>query len=376
MKPIKFSHFGDAHLGKRQYGLRAREEDMFKAFAYCVESAIKNKSKVVILPGDILDGIEQRGQAIEFLQNQVERLKGHGIEVVGIDGNHDYTGGKWLRICGITDLGTSAVFDFGGLRICGLRAALPTQFCEDLDGMALDMSAADQRAHIFVLHQSVAELSEFNTEVTAEWCSRPLELMGVKYVAMGDIHAYGEYKSPNGIQFVYPGSMEVTAANESFKKYLVHGEFDGENITFERELIPTRPITVFNVMTEEDYTDLHKIIDEHPDNLFLLEVNPALPDGMKRVQKLIRQKEAVARAATYVSVGEKIAAKEKHIQSLDMTSLWQRDRSINTVEDAIYKHHEAGTEPAELILAMLRHPEQVSSIINTFLKNKGINYAV
>lgn len=115
----------DNHLGiESQWSLRERGRDFELAFKEVVGDIVDTapRHSALILGGDTFDKPNPSASAIEFLQREVSKLADAGVEVYGIDGNHDPTDGGWLRVCGVTPLSDEPV-DVDGNKVCGLNHA-------------------------------------------------------------------------------------------------------------------------------------------------------------------------------------------------------------------------------------------------------------
>jgi len=55
MKPSKFVHIADLHLGKRQYNLSERYKDYFRAFKWILNFSLNEEVDFLLIAGDIFD---------------------------------------------------------------------------------------------------------------------------------------------------------------------------------------------------------------------------------------------------------------------------------------------------------------------------------
>lgn len=252
MSKVRMLHTADLHLGLRQYGLDIREQDFYSACMGLVDTAIEQRCTVIILAGDNFDAPRPQPAAVEALQTMVARAKENGIDVCGIDGNHDSSNSSWLRICGVTPLDGSQVV-YNGVCVAGFDACRPVVFAEKMDALA-KAGGAD----ILVIHQAMAEMADYSKQdFSAEALSVPLAAMGVKYVAMGDIHATRE-TSFNGVWFAYPGSIEMNAADEQQQKSAIVIEWDTDTKTFVTQLTPLKT-RKFATATITSMADIEKL---------------------------------------------------------------------------------------------------------------------
>ena len=288
---MKILHMGDAHLGKKQYNLSERLEDFRKSFTQCVDKAIQNLAKVLVIPGDIGDSPNMKHADVLHLQQEVTRAKAAGITVVGIEGNHDMADGNWLRICGITNLDEEDVV-VEGTRFCGIRPMTTGYY----PGVVERLARAGGQCDVFVTHQTFAEMANFDVKaaetfgmLTAEQLA--LVLPGVKYVAMGDIHDMCIH-TVGDIKMAYPGSTDITSSSENPSKCVLLVDTDTWDIDV-LDLV-VRPHIELEVSST---TDLERLITAHgatPHGLFKITVDKSMEGGIKEVRKLCRENSILA----------------------------------------------------------------------------------
>ena len=68
---VKFVHFGDTHLGRRNFKLEEREKDFENAFKQVIDFAIREKVDFVIHSGDVFDTGRPRYKVVNFLVSQL-----------------------------------------------------------------------------------------------------------------------------------------------------------------------------------------------------------------------------------------------------------------------------------------------------------------
>ncbi|MHA1669485.1 MAG: metallophosphoesterase family protein [Promethearchaeota archaeon] len=106
MEPIKFIHFSDLHLGKRQYNLKERYKDYFRAFQWVLDRAISEKVDFILISGDLFDSKNINPSVLsdvfysirDFKERSSLKLK-REIPMICIEGNHDnpiYTTNSWM----------------------------------------------------------------------------------------------------------------------------------------------------------------------------------------------------------------------------------------------------------------------------------------
>ena len=86
---MKFAHLADTHLGYRQYGLIEREKDFYEVFEKVIDKIIEEKVDFVIHSGDLFETARPSPNALLAFQKGLLKLKGAGIPMYAIAGNHD-----------------------------------------------------------------------------------------------------------------------------------------------------------------------------------------------------------------------------------------------------------------------------------------------
>jgi len=360
---IKIAHLGDGHLGKRQYGLRKREEDTKVAVAHCFTEAIKQAVDVIILPGDMFDTAKPSADNVRHLARLVGKARGAGIAVIGIDGNHDNSATSWLEVCDVDtfkDYEPIIIKDTSFYGLNNYRSnAFQDKLCETVDHFVKEGTNID----VFIIHQAVAEMAGFSgLELKAQWVAEQLSMIKTKYVAMGDIHDYSEMEF-EGMRFCYPGSCEMTAMGERREKFWVNVVIDGDKVDTQCMDIPVRKIKEFFLDTYEDIgkmiTEVQSSFQEH---LVVPYVSKDILDGHKTVYRLLGELNVMARVMT--------ATKDKEGKSatpeIDVP-MWERSEAIDTVTEAITSFHKPDSDEHQLIRRLLASPLSVNTICEEWL---------
>ena len=367
---IKLLHSADLHYSYRQYGWADREQDMYDAGWFVVNTAIAQKVDAVILSGDIYATAKPSATAVGIMMQQVNKLKEAGIRVLAIDGNHDPSKGEWSKVCGIEPLG-SAYTHVGGTEVSigGIDYMQPAATMEQLQRFVADKVKLD----ILMLHHDIAELAGFDeaSSLSARKMSPLLKKLGVKYVAMGHIHKYAETVI-DGIRWVYPGSPEVTASDQREEKSIelvciedgevtttvipvvgnrpqLHMQFEGDNEKFFTELAEKKA----NV-TKEPVLHIYAT-DEKSAELKLLETTLQTNKTLYRVHGL-----------------DTVEDDEGIIMESDTE--FNRYDVHNALKEAVFAYFDEGTDEAELIQMLLRQktPEAIKQIVTDYLERKDV----
>ena len=94
---FRFIHAADLHLDSPLIGLSKKSEDFAarvddasrRAFDNLIELAIDEEVRLVVIAGDVFDGQWRDYRTGQFFVERMRRLRGRGIRVVMILGNHD-----------------------------------------------------------------------------------------------------------------------------------------------------------------------------------------------------------------------------------------------------------------------------------------------
>ena len=223
---MKFAHLADTHLGYRQFGLVEREKDFYEVFEKVIDKIIEEKVDFVIHSGDLFESARPSPIALLTFQKGLLKLKGAGIPMYAIAGNHDIVMRndsippqvifKKLGLKVISPINTT--YMHGDIFIAGLPF-YPSSQVKNLKSKLADLSkkAANHEKSILVLHQGIDKYFKMNYEL--EIGDLPDNF---NYYAMGHIHNYINDNFGKG-KLVYPGSGEIWKVNE-LKDYREHGK--------------------------------------------------------------------------------------------------------------------------------------------------------
>lgn len=222
---MKFAHLADSHLGFRQYGLQEREKDLYEVFDRIIDKIIQEKVDFVIHSGDLFESAKPSPNALLAFQKAVLRLKGAGIPMYAIVGNHDSLLSKHaippqvlfkkLGIKLISGINNSYVYN--NIFIAGFPY-VPNSQNKALKKKLAELSSKAEHydKSILILHQGIDKYLNVNYE---------LEIGDIPdnfdYYAFGHIHNYIEDDFGNG-KLVYPGSIDILRSNE-YNDYLKNG---------------------------------------------------------------------------------------------------------------------------------------------------------
>ncbi len=214
---MKFAHLADTHLGYRQYGLFEREKDFYEVFEKVIDKIIEENVDFVIHSGDLFETARPSPMALLAFQKGLLKLKGAGIPMYAIAGNHDSVMRKGsippqviFKKSGLKVISTiNPTYMHGDIFIAGLPY-YPASHAKVLKSKLAELSekATHHEKSILVLHQGIDKYFSLSNE---------LEIGDIpdnfNYYALGHIHKYINDAYGKG-RLVYPGSGEIWKTSE------------------------------------------------------------------------------------------------------------------------------------------------------------------
>lgn len=351
----------DVHLGTRQYGLKERYEDFLAAFARFGASVAETKPDFVVIGGDLFDSPRPDANSVKVAQETVRRIKQNGINVYGIDGNHDLADGNWLDVIGAYGLFDTPLELFG-LKMVGINYRNGRDLIEAIQAM-IDSGV---KADILVAHFALAEMNGGGTADTGvrEICPL-LEKLGVKCVLMGHVHI-PEAKKWNGILFVNPGSTEMKSSNEPQEKFYFMVDTD----TWEATPVPlkTRTVEAIEIENEDCFAQFRARLEKEAQvvagterTFYQIIADDSVEDVFKRLSTVIHDTGAMARIVMRSS------------KSRDLAPVVDRKEGVATLASAIEARFPKESPEAKLTSDFLHSPEPASIhlIVDKFMSEKG-----
>ena len=358
---MKILQVGDLHLDYRQYGLASREQDFINAFLAAMKTAADRKVDAVVFSGDLFEFPKPAGPVVNLVKEQVSALKGHGIEVLGIEGNHDASGGAWLRLCGITDLNRNPVSITRGKEtvvFSGMSYVREPLFMEELKAALVEMNRGSD---FFFMHQSILEAAPF-TPISGVELAKLLKPRGVKYVGIGHLHKFSNYEI-DGIKMYYPGSIEMTDINEPRDKYVLEIDFTNNEVQKVTAVkLPTRPIVQYTVSTPGDLEKLTALMTDNECSLIVVNISRALKDSIEELKELADKNNQPIRISVF--------SEEAADLMTGSAPVWERDKGILDLRTAVQRVFEPDSDEFSLTLAMLEAPLGTETIAKKYIEEK------
>ena len=260
---MKFAHLADTHLGYRQFGLVEREKDFYEVFGKVIDKIIEENVDFVIHSGDLFESSKPSPMALLEFQKGLLKLKGAGIPMYAIAGNHDFVMRKGsippqvifkkMGLKVISPINTN--YMHGDIFIAGLPY-YPASQANVLKSKLVELSkkAANYDKSVLLLHQGIDEF--INVQYELEIGDVPDNF---NYYALGHIHKYITRDFGKG-KLVYPGSSEIWKTDE-IREYRENGkgfvivDFDGPKPSIKRVKVD---VSREFIVRSLDYNDLER----------------------------------------------------------------------------------------------------------------------
>lgn len=357
---MKFLHTADWHLGYRQYGMTAREEDFMRPLGSIADIAFHEKVDAVIVAGDMFDSYRPPASAVQAARTFGQAMDKAGIPVLSIDGNHDLSGGKWARLCGFTPLEQSLAdghpaMNVAGAWVTGIDFCRTQQLIEKLK--SLQARGCDLHGGVIVLHMEIAELTAYSTAMSMRDLEPYFDALNVGYVALGHIHNAVSTSNETGRIYRYPGSTEMNDISElGFKCIDLVQTLPGGAWGYDSRIIPTRKFEMIDVDSADGIDEKLAPVRNDPETFWLVKVCLSAPGKpMARVEELLKD----CRLYRILPYGNR--------------GLEERVEKSNVVvglKDAINKFFDAGSDEASLVSRIIDSPDQAKTIMDEYVHGK------
>ena len=242
MRPFKFIHCADLHLGTPFRGLSELNPDLgealnkstYTAFDNIVQLAIEEKVDCVLIAGDVYDSEDSSLKAQMKFRDNLARLSEEGIWAFVTHGNHDPISG-WAAKLELPervsvfpgDKVTSIPFQDNDETVAMIYGiSFPKR--EIHDNLSLQFTSGKEKVpHIGVLHTMVGASTVHDSYAPCN--TKDLTGSGMDYWALGHVHQGGVLR-PSGPAIVYSGCSQSRSPRETGEKgcYLVSIEFGSD----------------------------------------------------------------------------------------------------------------------------------------------------
>ena len=368
MNPKKILHVGDLQLGQKHYGNSSRADDVFKALDKVLGIASDYDVGTIIFAGDLFEFRKMPGDVVRRAVDVLDcwRRQHPGVDMIGIDGNHDAFEGAWPAVLGMrAPEPLSLVVNGPGFRIIAMNYCKPDAFWAELKVLHAKMSQSPMPS-VFVMHYPLGDMLPIGgcSEITAENTATLLSEMGVEYVAMGDIHNYMEKvvtTAKGNVTYIYPGSIELTDINETLPKSVVlldaTPHIEHERVTFE-----TRPVLRAVVDDEAAYTalqlQLKTMTDAGKKPVVEIKVNADVPDLASRVRTLVH------------GLPQSVTSLPKSFVSV---KAWDRKEAKVDLAAVIGDWFKPGTIEHQLVSDIVAAPANLDAVVEAYLKSLNLS---
>ena len=216
------AHLSDIHLGKRQYNIDFRENDVYELFNEAIDIILKEHIKLVIISGDLFDEYRPKNKALKIAIDGFRKLREHGIKIILMPGDHDMPRSREM----ISFLIFESIFD--NVVLLSTPNEYQTKYVDSNNKVAiyaipylrnkikarktmplfLDYASAFFREYkdlrkILMAHYSIEEFFPFDAMFSIS------DLPAVDYAAFGHIHNRILGVLPRGGIIGYPGSIDI-----------------------------------------------------------------------------------------------------------------------------------------------------------------------
>ncbi len=276
---MRIIHMSDNHLGKAQFHLAEREEDLYKAFDMAIDLALQQDPDLVIHTGDLFDSYRPHPRAFVRAFDGLLRVVERGIPVAIIEGNHELGPDTVRRRMASPLINLRKLFErlgygslfirlgpgaikIGDIIVAGApyasRGVRITDTVESLNRKA--KSLCDDCPKVLMIHQGVRGMIK---AIYPEVDFSEIAKSSFDYVAMGHYHNKVVRRS-GGRVFAYSGSTEVIETREiplaGEGKYILSIDLGRDGIEVKELRLRTRPFLYFSE-TLNNTRDLYTLIE-------------------------------------------------------------------------------------------------------------------
>ncbi|MBA2609636.1 MAG: DNA repair exonuclease [Actinobacteria bacterium] len=251
---MKVVALGDAHLGRvagptTVNGVNQRELDFDNSFTRTVDLALAQKPDLFVWLGDIFDKPNPTYRSYRVAQRELAKIRGHGIPLVSISGNHDTpriagTGSPYRPLQDVfTGFYFAPGFTYEAFEFPGLVVHCVPQMASvqaTLDALAeVKQNRSTDQVNLLLTHPRVpqvepryADLNEITIDASALDCDLVLlghyhshreVTKGIWYAGAPDAFGFAdEYEDPKGLVMLDTDAGTIEHVALEGRRPLVH----------------------------------------------------------------------------------------------------------------------------------------------------------
>lgn len=245
---MRIAHVSDTHLGRRQYNLDERENDIYDTFNGIVERILEERVNVLIHSGDLFDSPTPPIKALKNFKENLRKLQGK-VKLITVLGDHDFPKRRGLPPHGLfEEVRVLGVGELEWLEVDGvLIAGISNVRGRSVELLKTELQKFDQVADrysktVLTAHQGVDKYLPFEGAYELKEADLPKK---ASYYAFGHIHSRALAKFKKGY-FAYAGATEIMRRDE-VKSWVKDGrgfyivDFDGEDPEVHKINVDVRP---------------------------------------------------------------------------------------------------------------------------------------
>lgn len=275
---MKIVHISDNHLGKAQFHLAEREEDLYRAFDQAVDLALQQDPDLIVHTGDLFDSYTPHPRAFVKGFEGLLRIIERDIPIAIIEGNHELGPdtirkrissplvnlGKLFERLGYDKLFIRlgpGVIRVGDVVVAGApyasRGVRIADTIDSLDSRARELCGSCPK--VLMLHQGVKGMIK---AIYPELEFSQIAKTSFDYVAMGHYHNKLVRRSRSRV-FAYSGSTEIVESREipmaREGKFILSVDIEDGSIEVKELPLKTRPFIYFSEVISST-RDLYSLI--------------------------------------------------------------------------------------------------------------------
>lgn len=251
MRPVKIIHCGDLHIGSAFSSIpeksKIRQQELMRAFNTIIEMCQKEKVEILLIAGDLFEGIDVPADISSFVIKSFEKI--NSTKVFIALGNHDpytidsdYRTKQWPQNVYIfRDKMEFVELEDLQVRVWG-AAFVNNSETHCMLGQAL---CDDDFVNICVIHGDL--VSNGKTSIYNPITTEEIEKSQMDYVALGHVHKYSGILKAGKTSYAYSGCIEGRGFDELGKKGIIIGTVEKNRCKLEFKSICERMYLEVNV---------------------------------------------------------------------------------------------------------------------------------